>query len=67
MHEGVLLVPLTSGFAFISPTMLVVACPLLALLPLTLLWFRAPHSVARVAGYGMADSAASHRAWRQPA
>jgi len=33
MADGVLLVPLTSKFAFISPTLLVVVMPLLALLP----------------------------------
>jgi hydrogenase-4 component B len=37
MHDGWLLVPLTAKFAFISPSKLVVAMPLLALLPLGLL------------------------------
>jgi formate hydrogenlyase subunit 3/multisubunit Na+/H+ antiporter MnhD subunit len=37
MHEGWLLVPLTSKFAFISPSALVIALPLLALLPIGLL------------------------------
>lgn len=37
MHEEWLLVPLTSKFAFISPSMLVIALPLLALLPVALL------------------------------
>jgi hydrogenase-4 component B len=37
MHDGWLLVPLTAKFAFISPSKLVIAMPLLALLPLTLL------------------------------
>ena len=37
MHDGWLLVPLTSKFAFISPSMLVIAMPLLALVPLGLL------------------------------
>lgn len=36
MHEGWLLVPLTSKFAFISPSALVIALPLLALLPIAL-------------------------------
>lgn len=40
LHKGWILVPLTDTFAFISPTLLVIVCPLLALLPLTLL-FRA--------------------------
>lgn len=37
MHDGWLLVPLTAKFAFISPSMLIIAMPLLALLPLGLL------------------------------
>lgn len=37
MHEGWILVPLTSKFAFISPSLLVLAMPLLALLPVALL------------------------------
>lgn len=37
MHEGWILVPLTSSFAFISPTLLAIVCPLLALLPIALL------------------------------
>ncbi len=38
MHDGWLLVPLTAKFAFISPSKLVIAMPLLALLPIALLW-----------------------------
>lgn len=38
LHKGLILVPLTDTFAFISPTKLAVVCPLLALLPLALLW-----------------------------
>lgn len=38
MHEGWLLVPLTSKFAFISPSALVIALPLLALVPIALLF-----------------------------
>jgi hydrogenase-4 component B len=38
MHDGWLLVPLTAKFAFISPSKLIFALPLLALLPLFLLW-----------------------------
>ncbi len=41
MRDGVLLVPLTAKFAFISPTLLVIVCPLLALLPVSLLWLAA--------------------------
>ncbi|XBS71508.1 proton-conducting transporter membrane subunit [Acerihabitans sp. KWT182] len=37
LHHGLLLVPLTDKFAFISPTELVMAWPLLALAPLSLL------------------------------
>ncbi len=33
MHDGFLLVPLTATFAFISPTLLVIVMPLLALVP----------------------------------
>jgi len=36
MHDGPLLVPLTAKFAFISPTLLVVVMPLLAILPIAL-------------------------------
>jgi formate hydrogenlyase subunit 3/multisubunit Na+/H+ antiporter MnhD subunit len=36
MHEGWLLVPLTSGFAFISPSEMILVMPLLAILPLLL-------------------------------
>lgn len=48
MRDGVLLVPLTARFAFISPTMLIVAMPLLALLPLGLLWISGKGAVRRV-------------------
>jgi hydrogenase-4 component B len=37
MRDGWLLVPLTSKFAFISPSKLIIAMPLLALLPIALL------------------------------
>jgi hydrogenase-4 component B len=37
MHPGLLLVPLTPTFAFISPSLLIVMMPLLALLPLAML------------------------------
>ena len=48
MHDGPLLVPLTAGFAFISPSLLVVVMPLLALLPIALLLAaRAAHPVRR--------------------
>ncbi len=34
MHDGFVLVPLTAEFAFISPTLLVIVMPLLALIPI---------------------------------
>jgi formate hydrogenlyase subunit 3/multisubunit Na+/H+ antiporter MnhD subunit len=37
MHDGWLLVPLTAKFAFISPSKLIIAMPLLALIPIVLL------------------------------
>jgi hydrogenase-4 component B len=37
MHSGLLLVPLTAKFAFISPSLLVIVTPLLALVPLGLI------------------------------
>ena len=37
MSDGLLLVPLTAKFSFISPSMLVIAMPLLALVPISLL------------------------------
>ena len=46
MRHGWLLVPLTADFAFISPAMLVIAGPLLALLPLAL-WRFAPRRQLR--------------------
>ena len=48
MHDGPLLVPLTAHFAFISPSLLVVVMPLLALLPIALLLAaRSAHPVRR--------------------
>lgn len=48
MRDGLLIVPLTSHFAFISPTLLVIVMPLLALLPAGLLLLvRAGHPVRR--------------------
>lgn len=38
LYKGLILVPLTDTFAFISPTLLVIVCPLLALIPLALLF-----------------------------
>lgn len=48
LHKGLILVPLTDTFAFISPTLLVIVCPLLALIPLALLLLaRRRHRVRR--------------------
>lgn len=47
MHQGPLLVPLTATFAFISPSLLVVVMPLLALLPLGLLFANRRFAVRR--------------------
>ncbi len=48
MRDGPLLVPLTAHFAFISPSLLVIVMPLLALLPIGLLALaRAAHPVRR--------------------
>jgi hydrogenase-4 component B len=46
MHDGYLLVPLTAKFAFISPTLLVIVMPLLAIIPLILL-FASNHFAVR--------------------
>jgi hydrogenase-4 component B len=48
MHDGFLLVPLTAKFAFISPTLLVIVMPSLALIPLLLVMFRRAYAVKRV-------------------
>ncbi len=48
MHEGFLLVPLTAKFAFISPTLLVIVMPLLAILPLGLVLANRRFDVRRV-------------------
>ena len=48
MHDGFLLVPLTSKFAFISPTLLVVMMPLLSLVPISLVIINRRYAVQRV-------------------
>lgn len=48
MHDGLLLVPLTAKFAFISPTMLVVVMPLLAIIPILLVITNRRFAVRRV-------------------
>ena len=47
MRDGWLLVPLTAKFAFISPSKLVIAMPLLALIPLLLLLFTRRGAIRR--------------------
>jgi len=49
MHDGPLLVPLTAKFAFISPTLLVVVMPLLAIIPLILLVVSRRYPIRRAA------------------
>jgi len=48
MRDGLLLVPLTPTFAFISPSLLVIVMPLLALLPIALLLAGRRFAVRRV-------------------
>ena len=48
MVVGWVLVPLTNKFAFISPSKLIIVMPLLAILPLALLWFTRRRAVRRV-------------------
>jgi hydrogenase-4 component B len=48
MHDGLLLVPLTAKFAFISPTLLVVVMPLLAIIPIVLVLANRHFAVRRV-------------------
>lgn len=48
MHDGLILVPLTDTFAFISPSLLVIVMPLLALIPILLIVVaRSRHAVRR--------------------
>jgi formate hydrogenlyase subunit 3/multisubunit Na+/H+ antiporter MnhD subunit len=61
MHDGLLLVPLTAKFAFISPTKLVVVMPLLALIPIALVIANRRFAVRRVpVWYGGFDQDAAH-------
>ncbi len=48
MVDGWVLVPLTNTFAFISPSKLVIVMPLLALLPIGLLWLTKRRPIRRV-------------------
>src|SRR5271154_6388898 len=49
MHDGPLLVPLTAKFAFISPSLLIVVMPLLALLPIILIVLSSRRAIRRTA------------------
>jgi NADH:ubiquinone oxidoreductase subunit 5 (subunit L)/multisubunit Na+/H+ antiporter MnhA subunit len=48
MSDGLILVPLTAKFAFISPTLLVVVMPLLAIIPIALILANRRYEVRRV-------------------
>lgn len=48
MHDGLLLVPLTAKFAFISPTLLVVVMPLLAIVPIALVLVNRRYAIRHV-------------------
>ena len=56
MHDGWLLVPLTAKFAFISPSKLIIAMPLLALIPIALLLLSMRRKRAFRARSGMAGA-----------
>ncbi len=49
MHDGVLLVPLSAKFAFISPSLLIIVMPLLALIPITLILASKRYALRRTA------------------
>ena len=55
-----LLVPLSAGFAFISPAKLVIATPLLALIPVVLLWARRRLPVRRAPIWCGGEDYAAH-------
>ena len=48
MSDGLILVPLTAKFAFISPTLLVIVMPLLAIIPIALVLATRRYQVRRV-------------------
>lgn len=52
MRDGLLLVPLTAKFAFISPSKLIIALPLLAILPLLILFGRRRRVRVEAVWYG---------------
>jgi hydrogenase-4 component B len=49
MHDGLLLIPLTAKFAFISPSLLILVMPLLALLPIALIAASSRRPIRRTA------------------
>ncbi|HOI66296.1 MAG TPA: proton-conducting transporter membrane subunit, partial [Thiomonas arsenitoxydans] len=60
MTHDWLLVPLSAGFAFISPAMLVIVVPLLALIPLPLVWGRRRYAVRRAPLWCGGEDYAAH-------
>jgi formate hydrogenlyase subunit 3/multisubunit Na+/H+ antiporter MnhD subunit len=62
MHDGWLLVPLTAKFAFISPSKLVIAMPLLALIPIGLLLLSRGAVRRRPVWYGGREQDPAHAA-----
>lgn len=66
MVAGWLLVPLTDKFAFISPSKLIIVMPLLALLPLTLLWVAKRRFPVRRAAVWYGGMAGGHDASTTP-
>jgi formate hydrogenlyase subunit 3/multisubunit Na+/H+ antiporter MnhD subunit len=61
MRDGWLLVPLSSKFAFISPSKLVIAMPLLALVPVALVFFASRGNVRRATvWYGGREQSPGH-------
>jgi len=60
MHDGWLLVPLTAKFAFISPSKLVIVMPLLAIIPLLLLFFSRGRVERSPVWYGGREQDPSH-------
>ena len=62
MRDGWLLVPLTSKFAFISPSKLVIVMPLLAILPVALLLLTSRRGIrAAAVWYGGCERGAATR------
>lgn len=60
MISGWLLVPLSANFAFISPALLVIVTPLLALIPIGLVWLRRRHTTRRAPLWAGGEEYATH-------